>query len=138
MSNNFNQLLERFSKQWNIVTESSNLEEVESNFSTLEEIRDTVLSWVFDNIEDENEQSSYFSTFGKLESNLFESTGGIPVFDEEFDIYESFDEYEGYYQRYGCMVPEFVISWDEQRILWTDDLTMDYIKRPDVLMSQNG
>jgi hypothetical protein len=34
-------------------------------------------------------------------------------------------------------VPEFVISWDEQRILWSDDLNIDYIQRPDVLMGGN-
>ena len=103
----------------------------------MEETRTDVLDWVFENIEDEEEQGLYFNTFGEVESNLADTIGDIPVFDDGFDIYESFDEYEAYYQRYGCMVPEFVISWDEQRILWTDDLTLDFIQRPDVLMGGN-
>jgi hypothetical protein len=137
MNNNFKQLLERFSEQWESVTESSSLEEVETSFSALEETREDILNWVFDNIQDEEEQGTYFSTFGSVESNLAETYGGIPVFDDKFDIYDSFDEYEAYYQRYGCLVPEFVISWDSERILWSDDLTIDVIKRPDVLMSSD-
>lgn len=137
MNSNFKQLLEQFSSRWDAVVNSSNLEEVEKSFLLLEEVREDILNWVFENIEDENEQGSYFSTFGELESSLFESSGGIPIFDEDFDIYESFDEYETYYQRYGCMVPEFVISWDSDRVLWSDDENTDYIQRPDVLMCGN-
>ena len=137
MNSNFKQLIERFSEQWEAVTESSNLEEVESNFSQLEETRTNVLDWVFENIEDEEEQGLYFNTFGEVESNLANTIGDIPIFDDTFDIYESFDEYEAYYQRYGCMVPEFVISWDDQRILWSDDMNIDFIQRPDVLMGGN-
>jgi hypothetical protein len=137
MNNNFKQLLEQFSTRWDDVSNSSNLEEVEKSFVLLEEVREDILNWVFENIDDENEQGSYFSTFGELESNLFQLSGGIPIFDDTFDIYESFDEYEAYYQRYGCMVPEFVISWDNQKILWSDDLTIEYIQRPDILMSGN-
>ena len=137
MNSNFKQLIERFSEQWEAVTESSNLEEVESNFSQLEETRTNVLDWVFENIEDEEEQGLYFNTFGEVESNLANTIGDIPIIDDTFDIYESFDEYEAYYQRYGCMVPEFVISWDDQRILWSDDMNIDFIQRPDVLMGGN-
>jgi len=137
MNNNFKQLLDRFSEQWEAVTESSNLEEVENRFSTMEETREDIINWVFENVDDEEEQGSYFNTFGEVESNLAETVGDIPVFDTEFDIYESFDAYEAYYQRYGCIVPEFVISWDEQRILWADDMNIDYIQRPDILMSGN-
>jgi hypothetical protein len=138
MNSNFKQLLDQFSEQWESVVQSSNLQEVESRFSDVEETRDDILNWVFDNIQNEEEQGSYFNTFGEVESNLAETLGDIHVFDDEFDIYESFDEYESYYQRYGCIVPEFVISWDDQRILWSDELQfIDYIQRPDVLMGGN-
>jgi hypothetical protein len=137
MNSNFKQLLEQFSSLWDAVVNSSNLEEVEKTFTLLEGVREDILNWVFENIDDENEQGSYFSTFGELESSLVQLSGGIPIFDEDFDIYESFDEYEAYYQRYGCMVPEFVISWDSERVLWSDDENTDYIQRPDVLMGNN-
>ena len=134
MNSNFKELVEQFSDQWKEVANSSDLDELRESFSKLEEIRENILTWVFENTQDEEKQGYYFSTFGNLESSLVESSGGIPVFDDEFDIYESFDEYETYYQRYGCMVPEYVISWDKTNVLWSDDLTIDLIKRPDVLM----
>jgi hypothetical protein len=137
MNNNFKQLLEQFSARWDDVANAANLEEVERSFTILEGLREDILVWVFENSEDEAEQGTYFSTFGELESSLVQLSGGIPIFDDKFDIYESFDEYEAYYQRYGCMVPEFVVSWDDQRILWADDLTIEYIQRPDILMGEN-
>ena len=60
--------------------------------------------------------------------------GDVPIFDDTFDVFESFDEYETYYQRYGCEAPEFIVSWDPENVLWTDGLTIDFIKRPDILM----
>ena len=75
MNSNFKQLLEQFSNRWDAVANSSNLEEVEKTFTLLEEVREDILNWVFENIDDENEQGSYFSTFGDLESSLFESSG---------------------------------------------------------------
>jgi hypothetical protein len=73
-----------------------------------------------------------------MESALIDESNGIPVFDDSFDIYESFDEYESYYQRYGCLTPEFVVSWDTENILFDDgDGNIEIVARPDVLM-RNG
>ena len=136
MNNNFKQLLERFTDEWRTVVNSQNLQELEDTFLRCEETRIDILNWVFENLEDENEQSEYFTTFGSLESNLLDTVGDIPIFDEKFDIYESFEEYETYYQRFGCMTPEFVISWDSDSVLWTDEETIEIIKRPDILMTE--
>lgn len=137
MNSNFKQLLERFTEEWETVVNATNLHELEDVFLRCEETRTDILNWVFENLEDESEQSEYFSTFGSLESNLLDTVGDIPIFDEKFDIYESFEEYEAYYQRFGCMTPEFVISWDRDSVLWTDEETIEIVKRPDVLMTEN-
>ena len=137
MNNNFKQLLERFTDEWETVVNATSLHELEDTFLRCEETRTDILNWVFENLEDEEEQGEYFSTFVKLESNLLDTVGDIPVFDEKFDIYDSFEEYETYYQRFGCMTPEFVISWDRDSVLWTDEETIEIVKRPDVLMSEN-
>ena len=134
MNSNFKQLLERFTEEWETVVNSENLQELEDTFIRCEETRTEILNWVFENLQEEEEQSEYFSTFGSLESNLLDKIGDIPIFDESFDIYDSFDAYEGYYQRYGCLAPEFIISWDKESILWSDEETVEIIKRPDVLM----
>lgn len=136
MNNNFKQLLERFTEEWETVVNSTSLHELEDTFLRCEETRTDILNWVFENLQEEEEQSEYFSSFGSLESNLLDTVGDIPVFDDKFDIYDSFEEYETYYQRFGCMTPEFVISWDGQNVLWTDEDTIEIIRRPDILMSE--
>lgn len=136
MNNNFKKLLEQFTDEWGTVVQSTTLEELQETFSRVEETRIDILNWVFEKVEDDEEQSEYFSTFGSLEANLLDTIGDIPVFDEKFDIYASFEEYETYYQRFGCLAPEYVISWDNQNVLWTDEETIEIIKRPDILMTE--
>ena len=135
MNNDFKNLLEQFTDEWGTIVQSTSLEELQETFSRVEETRFDILNWVFEKVGDE-EQSEYFTAFGSIESNLLDTVGDIPIFDEKFDIYASFEEYETYYQRFGCMTPEFVISWDNQNVLWTDEETIEIIKRPDILMTE--
>ena len=135
MNNDFKNLLEQFTDEWGTIVQSTSLEELQETFSRVEETRIDILNWVFEKVGDE-EQSEYFTAFGSIESNLLDTVGDIPIFDEKFDIYASFEEYETYYQRFGCMTPEFVISWDNQNVLWTDEETIEIIKRPDILMTE--
>jgi len=135
MNNNFKQLLERFSDEWESVIKTDSLERLQDAYTNSESTREEILTWIFENISDEELQGEYFTTFGEFESTLVDDSNGIPVFDESFDIYESFDEYESYYQRYGCLTPEFVISWDTENILFDDgDGNIEIVARPDVLM----
>ena len=134
-NNDFKNLLEQFTDEWGTIVQSTSLEELQETFSRVEETRIDILNWVFEKVGDE-EQSEYFTAFGSIESNLLDTVGDIPIFDEKFDIYASFEEYETYYQRFGCMTPEFVISWDNQNVLWTDEETIEIIKRPDILMTE--
>lgn len=132
----FSELVQRFSKEWDGLVGSETLEQVEDAVTNVDSSRDEIMAWVMENIEDEAIQEEYFARFGEIEYSLEETIGGIPVFDVEFEVYDSFDQYEGYYQRYGCMTPEYVISWDGENILFADDYgTIEMIKRPDVLMS---
>jgi hypothetical protein len=134
MNNDFKKLLETFSEEWENVINTESLEQLQEAYTNSESTREEILTWVFENIQEE-EQGEYFTTFGELESTLVDDSNGIPVFDESFDIYESFDEYESYYQRYGCLTPEFVISWDTENILFDDgDGNIEIVARPDVLM----
>lgn len=135
MNNNFKKLLEQYSEEWQSVVSSQTLEQLEESYTNSESTREEIMNLVFTTIDDEQEQGQYFSTFGELETHLWENVGEIPIFDETFDIYESFDEYESYYQRYGCMTPEFIVSWDSENVLFTDGEVIEIIARPDVLMS---
>ena len=135
MNNNFKKLLEQYSEEWQSVVSSQTLEQLEESYTNSESTREEIMNLVFTTIDDEQEQGQYFSTFGELETNLWENVGEIPIFDEVFDIYESFDEYESYYQRYGCMTPEFIVSWDTENVLFTDGEVIEIVARPDVLMN---
>jgi hypothetical protein len=139
MNNDFKILLENFSQEWEDVINSESLEQLQDRYTNSESTREEILTWIFENIKSDEEQQDYFVLFGQLESNLVEESNGVPVFDTEFDIYESFDEYEAYYQRYGCLTPEFVISWDTSNILFDDgDGNIEIVSRPDVLMGDIG
>lgn len=135
MNNNFKKLLEQYSEEWKSVVSAQTLEQLEESYTNVESTRDEIMNLVFSTIDDEQEQGQYFSTFGELETSLWENVGEIPIFDETFDIYESFDEYESYYQRYGCMTPEFIVSWDSENVLFTDGEVVEIVARPDVLMN---
>lgn len=142
MSNNlnpeFNELIQRFEDEWKTLAASETLEQVEESITNVESSKIELIDWVLDNIEDEEEQGNYFGVFGQTEIDVEENFGGIPTFDGNFDVYDSFDSYEGYYQRYGCMTPDFVVSWDGENILFSDDYgEVEMIKRPDVLMGES-
>lgn len=135
MNNDFKTLIQSYSDEWENVTSAETLEQLQDAYTNFESTREEILTWVFENMETEEEQSEYFNTFGTMESELIDNSNGVPIFDQSFDIYESFDEYESYYQRYGCLTPEFVVSWDEQNILFDDgDGNIEIVARPDVLM----
>ena len=135
MNNDFNTLIQSYSGEWENVTSAETLEQLQDAYTNFESTREEILTWVFENMETEEEQSEYFTTFGSMESEMVDNSNGIPIFDQSFDIYESFDEYESYYQRYGCLTPEFVVSWDEQNVLFDDgDGNIEIVARPDVLM----
>jgi hypothetical protein len=138
MNNDFNKMLDSYSSEWEQCLNTQTLEQLQDSYTNVESTREEILNWVFDNIKSDEEQSEYFVTFGQMESALIDESNSIPVFDDSFDIYESFDEYESYYQRYGCLTPEFVVSWDTENILFDDgDGNIEIVARPDVLM-RNG
>ena len=132
MNNDFEQLLSEYRKTWSELVKASSLDEIEERYMIADDAREEALNWIFESLEEE--QPEYFSKFGQFETNLVDEVGTIPVFDENFNIEDSFEEYETYYQRYGCMTPEYILSWDTETVLWTDGLEVERVKRPDVLM----
>lgn len=135
MNSDFKNFIQSYSDEWEKVTNAQTLEQLQESYTNFESTREEILTWVFENMGTEEEQAEYFNTFGSVESQMIDDSNGVPIFDQSFDIYESFDEYESYYQRYGCLTPEFVVSWDEQNVLFDDgDGNVEIVARPDVLM----
>lgn len=138
MNNEFKNLLTQYQSDWETVTSSETLEQLQDTYTNAESSRDEAINWIFEQVDSEEEQADYFNTFGQFETDVIDNGGSIPIFDETFDIYDSFDEYEAYYQRYGCMTPEYVVSWDTTNILFDDtEGNIEIIARPDVLMNGN-
>lgn len=137
MNSNYEKLVKTYQQNWTEVIKSDDLKSLAESYVSSEDSREEVLTWIFENVQNEEEQQSYFESFGKFESEMIMSDGDVPIFDEEFDIFESFDEYEAYYQRYGCLTPEFVVSWDSDSVLFDDGDSVELIQRPDVLMGGN-
>lgn len=144
MKNNFKELLTQYENKFILMVKSENLEDLKNKFSDSEGVRESAINWVFENIKEEEEMSNYFSALSELEEHLFYNHGDIPAFGTStFDeIEKSFNDYESYYQRYGCMLPEMIVSWDDQNVLFTDggqvsgSEIVEIVPRADVLMNQ--
>ena len=78
--------------------------------------------------------------FERFENKLWQNgIVNIPLFDDNTsyeDIETMFEEYGSYFQRYGCLTSEQIVSWDEQNVLFDDEIgNIEIVKRPDVLLN---
>lgn len=140
-SNKFDQLLADFKSEFSLVTQSKTLEELRENYTNFQIKRENVFEWVMTSIDDDDMKGEYLTNFSMFEHHLWidKNTGNvigeIPIFDEN-DIEDIFDEYDSYFQRYGCLTVDQIVSWDTQNVLFDDEFgNIDIIKRPDVLLN---
>jgi len=140
-SNKFDQLLADFKSEFSLVTQAKTLEELRENYTNFQIKRENVFEWVMTSIDDDDMKGEYLTNFSMFEHHLWidKNTGNvigeIPIFDEN-DIEDIFDEYDSYFQRYGCLTVDQIVSWDKQNVLFDDEFgNIDIIKRPDVLLN---
>jgi len=139
--NNKEQWSEGFSvyiDEWRECCKTQNLVGLEEKYLNLISTRASIFEWAERlYLPDGSPDFSAINKFSKLENSLWEETNGLPIFDEEslFDCEEQFYEHEAYYRRYGCDMPEYIVSWDKSNVLvWDGDVGCQIIPRPDVLM----
>lgn len=145
MSNNFEQMLEEFSSIFELAKKSSNLEELRENYIKFEEKREVIFLWIMNNNTDEEIRNQYVNRFANYEHDLWVDNntktliGEIPIFDDSIffeDIEKMFDDYGSYFQRYGCLIPDQIVSWDKENVLFNDEMgNVEIIKRPDVIVN---
>jgi hypothetical protein len=146
MSNEkFNSLLEEFKKNFKLVSDADNLHDLKEKYTSLEISRENVFDWVISNIQEDEQKGEYLNKFGKFENSLWQTDSsqelvvGIPIFDLDIsfdEIDQMFDDYGSYFQRYGCMTSEQIISWDKENVLFDDEFgNVEIVKRPDVLLN---
>ena len=145
MNNNFEQMLEEFASIFELAKKSSNLEELKDNYIKFEDKREFIFEWIMDNNSDDEIRNEFVSKFANFEHDLWVDSntktliGEIPIFDDSIffeDIEKMFDDYGSYFQRYGCLVPDQIVSWDKDNVLFNDEFgNVEIIKRPDVIVN---
>lgn len=142
----FATLVNEYNKNVRLCSQTKSLEEVENYYTNIilgrDEIYDLIYKY-FDNTSVGDNVDKKLADFNTMEIDLFNSYP-IPCFDTTLNIFDLFSDYEPYFQRYGCMFVDNIISWNESEILFhdyeMDDYEMDIIEiipRPDVLMHEN-
>ena len=133
-------LIEEYELELKKCGEAKTLEQLQEAYTNVSSMRDELYDYIHDlySRKDEDAEEGFQEEMTKLMRREAEITAKypFPVFDDTMDEYELFDEYPTYFQRYGCMDVDYILSWDENSILFHDiesDL-IEIIQRPDVLM----
>jgi hypothetical protein len=139
MSNNhYENLVNDFSKSFDSVIKSKDLLELKDNYIQMEVYRENIFEWVLTKINSDEEKSEYLTKFANKENDLWVNNF-IPEFDNNFtfeDIENLFEEYDSYFQRYGCLNSDQIISWDSENVMFDDEFgNVDIVKRPDKMMN---
>jgi len=141
----FNSLLEQFKKEFKLVSNSESLEELKEKYISLEITRENIHEYILSSNDDDEIRANYFNKFGRFENSLWEqdSSGeviaGIPIFDLDIsfdEIDQMFEDYGSYFQRYGCLTSDQILSWDKENVLFDDEFgNVEIVKRPDILLN---
>ena len=146
MSNEkFEILLNEFGRNFKLVSDAFDLQDLKEKYISLEISRENIFDWIISNIQEDEQKGEYFNRFGKFENSLWQTDNsqelivGIPIYDLDISIDEidqMFDDYGSYFQRYGCMSSEQIISWDRENVLFDDEFgNVEIVKRPDILLN---
>lgn len=132
--NDFKKMLNEFEEEFIKVNNSENLQQLKENYIKLELVRETMFDSLFEKVVDTDERGEFLKIFSKFE---YEIPYSIPLFgNDDLDIIDSlFEEYNGYFQRFGCLNAEQIISWSDNEVLFDDEFgNIDIITRPDNLV----
>jgi hypothetical protein len=135
MRNNeeFLKLTARYKEECKITCQSTNLEEVENNYTNADSTLHEMIDFAEAN-STPDELENNLRGIDVLSTKTWIMCGGIPNWDDSFDAVEQYDTYENYFQRYGCFGVDCLVSWDENNIVVNDGFVTQMVTRPDVLM----
>ena len=115
-SNDFQNLLNDFQNNFKTVSNSKSLETLKEKYISVEISRDSIFDWILSSNGDETLKDEYMLNFERFENKLWQNgIVNIPLFDDNTsyeDIETMFEEYGSYFQRYGCLTSEHIVSWD--------------------------
>jgi hypothetical protein len=134
--NDFKKMLNEFEAEFIKVNNSENLQQLKENYIKLELVRESVFDSLFEKVLDTDERGEFLKTFSKFE---YEIPYSIPLFgNDDLDTIDSlFEDYNGYFQRFGCLNAEQIISWSDTEVLFDDEFgNIDIVTRPDTLVGK--
>lgn len=146
MSNDIFEIkLKQFSEAFDVAKNSESITVLKDTYANFEVVREEIFEWIVSTFKDDEDRSKYLTDFAMYEHNLWVDSetrtliGEIPIFDDETffeDIEKMFDDYGSYFQRYGCLTPDQVVSWDKENVLIVDEYgNTEIVKRPDILLN---
>jgi len=134
--NDFKKMLNEFEEEFIKVNKSENLHQLKENYIKLELVRENIFDSLFEKVQDTDERGEFLKTFSKFE---YEIPYQIPLFsDDDIDqVDQLFEDYNGYFQRFGCLNAEQIISWSDTEVLFDDEFgNIDIVTRPDTLVGK--
>lgn len=134
--NDFKKMLNEFEAEFIKVNNSENLQQLKENYIKLELVRENIFDSLFEKVQDTDERGEFLKTFSKFE---YEIPYSIPLFgNDDLDTIDSlFENYNGYFQRFGCLNAEQIISWSDTEVLFDDEFgNIDIVTRPDTLVGK--
>ena len=145
MRNELNAKYQAFKDTFESVKSCKNLEELRERYIVFESKREEIWEYIMATAQTDEERSEYLTEFANYELDLWVDgdtktlIGNVPFFDDDVyfeDIEKMFDDYGSYFQRYGCLSPEQVVSWDKENVMLVDEMgNVEIVKRPDVIVN---
>ncbi len=145
MRNELDVKYQSFKDIFEVVKSCKNLEELKEEYTLFESKREEIWEYIVNNTTTDEERSQYLTDFANYELDLWVDgdtktlIGNVPAFDDDVyfeDIEKMFDDYGSYFQRYGCLSPEQVVSWDKENVMLVDEMgNVEIVKRPDVIVN---
>lgn len=130
------ELYDQLDKDAKTVSKAGTLPQVQETLTKYYDTMDSIQNMIVSANLDDNAMYEALKRFGNVQSK-HTADYPIPVFDGSLDEVSLYDDYEGYFQRYGCINPDWILSWDVTSVLFMDfdSNTISVIDRPDVLLA---
>ena len=141
MKDDFNNLIDNYKSKFKPVYDSNNLDILKEKYSEYSICKENIIDWILSNADQDSEESNKMFKILDNTEYKFISDYGIPIYDDipSEELEEIFDDHTSYFQRYGCISFDQIISWDMKSILFEDEIgNCEIIIRPDILIKQAG
>ena len=114
MKDDFHNLIDEYASKFKPVYDSNNLDILKEKYSEYSICKENIIDWILSNADQDSEESNKMFKILDNTEYKFISDYGIPIYDDipSEELEEIFDDHTSYFQRYGCISFDQIISWD--------------------------